>query len=86
MSQCLQKWQTDLRVTLSALELAGSLAKLQIENTGETRYVELLTHNTYMLGLSDTTVLAIYRDILKVSISQYFVINYHDTMPVHYRH
>ena len=38
------------------------------------------------LGLSDTTVLAIYRDILKVSISRYFVINYRDTMPVHYCH
>ena len=40
----------------------------------------------FKLGLSDTTVLAIYRDILKVSISQYFVINYRDTMPVHYCH
>ena len=40
----------------------------------------------YVLGLSDTTVLAIYRDIFKVSISQYFVINYRDTMPVHYCH
>ena len=39
-----------------------------------------------VLGLSDTTVLAIYRDILKVSISRYFVINYRDTMPVHYCH
>ena len=38
------------------------------------------------LELSDTIVLAIYRDILKVSISRYFVINYHDTMPVHYCH
>ena len=38
------------------------------------------------LGLSDTTVLAIYRDILKVSISRYLVINYRDTMPVHYCH
>ena len=38
------------------------------------------------VGLSDTTVLAIYRDILKVSISRYFVINYRDTMPVHYCH
>ena len=40
----------------------------------------------YVLGLSDTTLLAIYRDILKVSISRYFVINYRDTMPVHYCH
>ena len=40
----------------------------------------------YSVGLSDTTVLAIYRDILKVSISRYFVINYRDTMPVHYCH
>ena len=40
----------------------------------------------YQLGLSDTTVLAIYRDILKISISRYFVINYRDTMPVHYYH
>ena len=39
-----------------------------------------------VLGLSDTTVLAIYRDILKVSILRYFVINYRDTMPVHYCH
>ena len=39
-----------------------------------------------VLGLSDTTVLAIYRDILKVPISRYFVINYRDTMPVHYCH
>ena len=40
----------------------------------------------FPLGLSDTTVLAIYRDILKISISRYFVINYRDTMPVHYCH
>ena len=33
--QCLHRWQTDLRVTLSALELAGSLAKMEIENTGK---------------------------------------------------
>ena len=39
-----------------------------------------------ILGLSDTTALAIYRDILKVLISRYFVINYRDTMPVHFRH
>ena len=39
-----------------------------------------------ILELSDTTVLAIYCDILKVSISRYFVINYRDTMPVHYCH
>ena len=38
------------------------------------------------LGLSDIIVLAIYHDILKVLISQYFVINYCDTMPVHYCH
>ena len=44
------------------------------------------TKYTSGLGLSDTTVLAIYRDILKVSISRYFVINYRDTMPVHYCH
>ena len=37
----------------------------------------------HQLGLSDTTVLAIYRDILKVSISRCFV---RDTMPVHYCH
>ena len=43
-------------------------------------------HTTETLGLSDTTVLAIYRDILKVSISRYFVINYRDTTPVHYCH
>ena len=43
------------------------------------------THtHTHTLGLSDTTVLAIYHDILKESISRYFVINYRDTMPVHY--
>ena len=36
----------------------------------------------FRLGLSDTTVLVIYRDILKLSISRYFVINYRDTMPV----
>ena len=40
----------------------------------------------FTLGLSDTTVLAIYRDILKISISRYFVINYCDTMHVHYCH
>ena len=40
----------------------------------------------YVLGLSDTTVLTIYRNILKVLILQYFVINYRDTMPVHYCH
>ena len=45
------------------------------------RYVQ-----TFKVRLSDTTVLAIYRDILKVSISRYFVINYRDTMPVHYCH
>ena len=28
-------------------------------------------------------VLVIYRDILKVSISRYFVINYCDTMTIH---
>jgi len=39
-----------------------------------------------MLGLSDIIVLAIYYDILKVSISQYFHINYRDTIPVHYFH
>ena len=38
------------------------------------------------VGLSDTTVLAIYCDSLKVSISRYFVINYRDTIPVHYCH
>ena len=38
------------------------------------------------VGLSNIIVLAIYRDILKVSISQYFLINYHDTIPVHYCH
>ena len=38
------------------------------------------------VGLSDIVVLATYRDILKVSILLYFVINYHDTMPVHYCH
>ena len=38
-------------------------------------------YNYWKVGLSDTTVLAIYRDILKVSISRYFVINYRDTMP-----
>ena len=40
----------------------------------------------YTVGLSDTTVLAIYRNILKVSISRFFVINYRDTMPVHNCH
>ena len=40
----------------------------------------------HLLGLSDTTVLAIYCDILKVSISRCFVINYRDTIPVHYCH
>ena len=39
-----------------------------------------------LLGLSDTTVLTIYCDILTVSISRYFVINYRDTRPVHYCH
>ena len=39
-----------------------------------------------VLGLGNITILAIYRDILKVSISRYFVINYRDTMPVHYCH
>ena len=43
-------------------------------------------HFDLCLGLSDTTVLAIYRDILKVLISRYFVINYRDTMPVHCCH
>ena len=33
--RCLHRWQTDLRVTLSALELAASLAKMEIENTGK---------------------------------------------------
>ena len=46
----------------------------------------LIREITLTLGLSDTTVLVIYRDILKVSISRYFVINYRDTMPVHYCH
>ena len=36
-----------------------------------------------IVGLSDTTVLAIYRDILKVSISRYLVINYRDNK-IHY--
>lgn len=35
VSRCLHGWQTDLRVTLSALELAGSLAKMEIENAGK---------------------------------------------------
>ena len=48
--------------------------------------VQICKSYTYVLGLSDTTVLAIYRDILKVSISRYFVINYRDTMPIHYCH
>ena len=39
-----------------------------------------MTMRQYWLRLNDTTVLAIYRDILKVSISRYFVINYRDTM------
>ena len=39
------------------------------------------------VGLSDIgVVLMIYRDILKVSILQYFDINYCDTMPVYYCH
>jgi len=40
----------------------------------------------YTLGLSDIIILAIYRDILKVLISRYLLINYHDTIPVHYCH
>ena len=40
--------------------------------------------NMHVLGLSDIIVLAIYRDILKVSISRYLLINYHDIIPVHY--
>ena len=40
--QCLHRWQTDLRVTLSALELSGSLAKVEIENAGKP-WVSMLT-------------------------------------------
>ena len=40
--QCLHRWQTDLRVTLSALELSGSLAKVEIENAGK-HWISMLT-------------------------------------------
>ena len=46
----------------------------------------ILNNVPFPLGLSNIIVLVIYHDILKVSISQYFVINYCDTMPVHYCH
>ena len=61
----------------------------QIKSTHLYHGKEQLILNTAehcVLGLSDTTVLSIYRDILKVSILRYFVINYRDTMPVHYYH
>ena len=35
------------------------------------------------LELSDIIILAIHHDILKVSISRYFVVDYYDIMPVH---
>jgi len=38
------------------------------------------------LGLSNIIILAIYFDILEVSTSWHFIINYRDIMPAHYRH
>ena len=38
------------------------------------------------LGLSNIIILAIYRNILKVSILRYFLINYRDTISVQHCH
>jgi len=70
-------------ITIVYLILYVISRNVTICNMGTTALPDMYA---WQLGLSDIIVLAIYRDILKVLISRYFLINYRDTIPVHYCH